>query len=252
MIPSSTRAEPESFTHSLADPPSLRTVVGVRVGGEVNRIVIVKWDTLHAEALKRLCHEVFPRAQIVLYRSAVAAVAALENAPADLTVTGLAFDERDVFAMLPDLRRRSRRLLVVSGRQDDVALIALKSARLDGLFDPNSDSPERLSEVLVRIMAGERVISECFRSQLAGGVSPKPLVQWLTPAELQVFSIIGDGSDNQEAAERLGISALTVQAHRRAIMRKLNLSTSTKLVLAAIRLGVVRVTSDGRAIPVKV
>src|SRR6185436_15677863 len=70
----------------------------------------------------------------------------------------------------------------------------------------------------------------------------------LTPGEVQVFCVIGDGSDNAEAAERLGLSEATVQTCRRNIMRKLDVPTSAKLVREAVRLGVVRITPDGKVI----
>jgi DNA-binding NarL/FixJ family response regulator len=74
----------------------------------------------------------------------------------------------------------------------------------------------------------------------AGVIAPR-----LTPAELQVFCVIGDGSDDREAAARLGLSKATVTTHRRNIMRKLGVSSSAKLVREAVRLGVVRIGPDG-------
>ena len=74
------------------------------------------------------------------------------------------------------------------------------------------------------------------------------LGQRLTPAELQVFCVIGDGSTDHEAAARLGVSEATVQTHRRNLMRKLDVVTSAKLVREAVRLGVVRIEADGQII----
>ena len=57
--------------------------------------------------------------------------------------------------------------------------------------------------------------------------------------------MIGDGSDDREAATRLGLSVATVTTHRRNIMRKLDVPSSAKLVREAVRLGVVRIGPDG-------
>ncbi len=48
-----------------------------------------------------------------------------------------------------------------------------------------------------------------------------------------VLSIIGDGSDDQQAAERSGISPHTVNTHRKAIMAKLKLHHKGQLMLYA-------------------
>ena len=59
----------------------------------------------------------------------------------------------------------------------------------------------------------------------------------LTPGELRVLRVIGTGENNAEAAAVLGLSEATVQTHRRNIMRKLKVTTSTKMVQESLRLG---------------
>src|SRR5690606_6872376 len=93
--------------------------------------------------------------------------------------------------------------------------------------------------------AGHGYISDALRRRIATQRSAGVLVPKLTLAELQVFCVIGDGSDDREAAERLGLSVATVQTHRRNIMRKLDIGSSAKLVREAVRLGVVRIRPDG-------
>jgi DNA-binding CsgD family transcriptional regulator len=67
----------------------------------------------------------------------------------------------------------------------------------------------------------------------------------LTDKEQVVLSVIGDGSDDGEASERLGLSAQTVGTHRKAIMRKLSLHHKGQLMLHALQQGFVRVTPTG-------
>ena len=59
---------------------------------------------------------------------------------------------------------------------------------------------------------------------------------------LMVLSIIGDGSDDQQAAERLGISPHTVNTHRKAITAKLKLHHKGQLMLYAVQHGYIWVT----------
>jgi DNA-binding NarL/FixJ family response regulator len=57
----------------------------------------------------------------------------------------------------------------------------------------------------------------------------------LTGRERTVVQLIAEGHSNKEIAQLLGISHKTVETHRAAVMRKLNLSSSAALVRYAIR-----------------
>jgi DNA-binding NarL/FixJ family response regulator len=57
----------------------------------------------------------------------------------------------------------------------------------------------------------------------------------LTPRERGVVQLIAEGNSNRQIAAVLNISIKTVETHRSAVMRKLNLSSSASLVRYAIR-----------------
>jgi DNA-binding NarL/FixJ family response regulator len=61
----------------------------------------------------------------------------------------------------------------------------------------------------------------------------------LTLRERETVQLIAEGRSNKEIAETLGISVKTVETHRAAIMRKLQLDSSASLVRYAIRNGIV-------------
>jgi DNA-binding NarL/FixJ family response regulator len=60
-------------------------------------------------------------------------------------------------------------------------------------------------------------------------------VSALTPRERQIVQLIAEGRTNKAIAELLNISLKTVETHRAAVMRKLNLASSAALVRYAIR-----------------
>ena len=98
------------------------------------------------------------------------------------------------------------------------------------------------------VASGEPYVSAVFRGTVIDRGQIGSAWHKLTPAELRIFAAIGDGSGNEEAATRLGLSEATVQTHRRNLMHKLGISSSAKLVKEAIRLGVVQIMADGRVI----
>jgi DNA-binding NarL/FixJ family response regulator len=62
----------------------------------------------------------------------------------------------------------------------------------------------------------------------------------LTNRERCVVQLIAEGHTNKQVASILSISLKTVETHRSAIMRKLNLSSSAGLVRYAIRNNIVQ------------
>lgn len=60
----------------------------------------------------------------------------------------------------------------------------------------------------------------------------------LTPRERELVQLVAEGKSNKDVAAILGISIKTVETHRGAVMRKLNLDSVADLVRYAIRNGI--------------
>jgi DNA-binding NarL/FixJ family response regulator len=69
--------------------------------------------------------------------------------------------------------------------------------------------------------------------------APDPLVDALTPRELQVINLIAEGLPNKTIAGKLGISEHTVKFHVNAILTKLSAQSRTEAVVRATRLGLI-------------
>jgi two-component system, NarL family, response regulator YdfI len=69
-------------------------------------------------------------------------------------------------------------------------------------------------------------------------VSP-PLVEALTPREIEVLGMMVEGWGNKEISTRLGISEHTIKFHVASIMGKLNASSRTEAVTSGIRHGLI-------------
>lgn len=57
----------------------------------------------------------------------------------------------------------------------------------------------------------------------------------LTDREREVVQLLAEGASNKDVADKLGISVKTAEAHRAAVMRKLNLKAFSDLVRYAVR-----------------
>ncbi len=207
-------------------------------------VVIAKWDRLHGDFLRDLVIGLWPAADVAVFQSGGEALAGLRRRPAQLGIFGLTFPDADGLDLLAIIAAEKLvdRLVVLSGRRDERARQALRFAVFAGYFDTESEGVGELAAAVARVAAGQRYISPSLGRPLSTAEkSGRALARLLSPTELRVLAVIGDGCDDQEAAGRLGVRPGTVQSHRQHIMRKLGVQTRTALMRAAIDRGIIRI-----------
>ena len=79
------------------------------------------------------------------------------------------------------------------------------------------------------------ILEKTFSSEEEGDCSPTPL----TFREIQVVKLIAAGKIAKEIASELNLSTHTIYTHRKNIMRKLELSSTSELVIYAINHGII-------------
>src|SRR6059058_4359970 len=151
----------------------------------------------------------------------------------------------------------------VRARYDDVEVVALTSfgepelvqraleAGASGYLLKDADA----DEVATAIRAAHRgelqldaAVARPLMSTLQGGALVHSPAE-LTPRELDVVTLVGEGRANKEIARELGIGERTTRTHVSNILRKLGLTSRTQLALWAVGEGLVSAeASRGRAI----
>ncbi len=114
--------------------------------------------------------------------------------------------------------------------------------------------PARRERLRAALPAGVEVVAEAATTAAAAAlghgadayiVAPtsqaddEPLVEPLTPREIQVLELVADGLANKAIASRLGVSDETVKFHLGSIFGKLGASNRTDAVRQALRRGLV-------------
>ena len=173
--------------------------------------------------------------------SAEAALAALEATRPDVAIVDLTLGEDDGVALVAELRRRAPQLRILVLSMHDEALYA---ERLLGLGAHGYVMKQEAAEVFVgalrRVIGGEHYVSAKLASRLFGRMArARPSAggpaDALTEREHAVLREIARGRATQEIAQALGMSAKTVDSHRRNIREKLGLASAGDLVRYAVQ-----------------
>jgi DNA-binding NarL/FixJ family response regulator len=101
-----------------------------------------------------------------------------------------------------------------------------------------------LVRAIREVMAGRRYLSPPLSESAIelyvqkAKAAPRDAYEALTTREREVLQLAAEGQSNPEIADRLGISARTVETHRANLMHKLDLRSQTDLVRYALRRGI--------------
>jgi DNA-binding NarL/FixJ family response regulator len=77
------------------------------------------------------------------------------------------------------------------------------------------------------------------RPATTDGIDGSPVVESLTPREIDVLELVAEGLSNKAVAVRLGISDQTVKFHLTSISGKLGAINRTDVVRRAVRRGLI-------------
>jgi len=109
-------------------------------------------------------------------------------------------------------------------------------------FLGKESSGEDLLKAIRAVASGKRYLGQGLAESLAGARdAPRHgdrHVETLTATERNILKLVAEGQSNAEVAERIGLSARTVETYRLRMMRKLGIGDLASLVKYAIRKGI--------------
>jgi DNA-binding NarL/FixJ family response regulator len=153
----------------------------------------------------------------------------------------------DPFEAMEDLRRQcpNVRTIMLSAYVRDHYIDAAVNAGAWGYLCKDDD-PDEIVHAIRDVAGGAfvfgpNVMGRCtVRNRPNDGVTqPLSKMQSLTTREQQILRMIGKGMSRAEIAKTLHRSPKTVDAHRAAIMEKMDIHDRVELALYAVREGLV-------------
>lgn len=124
----------------------------------------------------------------------------------------------------------------------DEAEYVIESFRLGAHGYVRKDTtPAELRAAVAAVHAGNAYVSPAVAGHLTDAIRARPAEgggETLTPREREVLALVANGQTTKQVAASLGISPRTVEAHREAVMRKLNIRTVAGLTRYALEEGI--------------
>ena len=143
------------------------------------------------------------------------------------------------------LQSPSVRILVVSMHADEGYVHQALAAGAAGYLLKGSDK-EELELALRTIERGQTYISPAISRTVVAALGKEfpvdginSMLDLLTLRQREVLRLVAEGNSTKQIAARLGLSVKTVEAHRGAVMQRLDIHDLAGLVRFAVRSGLV-------------
>lgn len=160
----------------------------------------------------------------------------------DLVVTDFTLPDKDGLEMLKDIQALHPGLPVLVVSMHEETFYAPRVLRAGGRgYVMKSEGPEKIVAAVRTILSGQIALSpvmaaralESFSGQAGkSGTAPEDK---LTDRELEVLRLFGQGWSTEEIAQKLHLSAKTVDVHRGHIKEKLGFRSTPEFLRFAIR-----------------
>ncbi|HEY2222075.1 response regulator transcription factor [Actinomycetospora sp.] len=167
--------------------------------------------------------------------SADARARVLSGPPCDLAVVDLSLPDGGALGLVGDLRAQGWRTVVLGGPDDPAA--AREAFRAGALAYLLTTPSVGFGGASRRFLESDAPGPRPAGGARVPGVDDTPCE--LSAREVQVLQSVADGHSNHEIGSDLGLSALTVKSHLSRIGRKLGTGDRARMVVLAMRAGVV-------------
>lgn len=161
-------------------------------------------------------------------------IAMVRSHQPDMLTLDIAMPYARGIEVFDEVRRWSpnTRIMVFSGLTAVRLLSDLAKAGADGLFLKREELAA-FSDAIPTVLSGQQVLGPGV-AELLQEASDATL---MTARERQILSLITQGLQNREVAERLGLSTKTIDNHRTNLMRKVGAHSVAELLSFAMREG---------------
>jgi len=201
-----------------------------------HHIAIVDDHPLFRDALRQTLAAHFEDLQLSEAGSLEELTRLLSRGDIDLVLLDLSMPGVQGFSGLIYLRSASPEtpVVVVSANENPSTMRRCLDFGASG-YIPKSLPVARIKEALAAILNGDVWVPPDFMPDSSDQADTAALVErlsTLTPQQVRVLMMLGEGLLNKQIAYQLGVSEATIKAHVSAILQKLRVESRTQAVIA--------------------
>ena len=168
-------------------------------------------------------------------RSSTEAIQKLAHTQPDLAIVDLSLGESDGTYLIQQLKSDHPNLLILVYTMSEEKLFAERTAAAgaDG-YVMKTQRPADLKKAIRALLQGKLyfeadTLRRIKKVRLGKKIEPQHLTDLLSPREIDVFNLLGQGLDGDRISEKLDIRRNTIDTHRINIKNKLKLRNGKAL-----------------------
>ncbi len=208
---------------------------------EKKRIFIVDDHAMFRDGLQQLIDR---EADLAVCGDAADATEALEGisrSNPDLVIVDISLSGKSGIDLIKAIKDKHEDLPVLVVSMHEETLYAERALRAGAMGYVMKQEPAKVVKVAIRkVLAGDMHLSERMSGSIitkfmhgTTELPPSPLEK-LSDRELEVFRMLGLGKGVRQIAEEMGVTIPTINSFRNRIKEKLQLHSSTEVMLHAI------------------
>jgi DNA-binding NarL/FixJ family response regulator len=214
----------------------------VQVQATKSRILLVDDHPLFREGLQQMIDRTPDLMVCGEAGDAAEALQAIAELKPDLVLADISLGVGSGIDLIKNIKSKYDDLPILVISMHDESLYAERALRAGAMgYVMKQERGKTVREAISRVLGGDVYLSErmsiSMLSKLTWGKSEKPVspIETLSDRELEVFRMLGQAKGTRQIAEELNLTIATINTFRGRIKEKLQLKTSTELLLYAIQ-----------------
>jgi len=170
------------------------------------------------------------------------ALEAMKSHKPDLAIIDISLAGSNGIDLIKQIRAADTETPILVLSMHDESLYAERALRSGANgYIMKQEANKKVRDAIRQVLSGEIYLSEKMSAQMvskliSGRHDPnRTPLEILSPRELQVFELIGQGYSTRQIAEAMKLTVPTINSFRARIKEKLRIQNASELVLTAIR-----------------
>ncbi|MEQ1751593.1 MAG: response regulator transcription factor [Prosthecobacter sp.] len=206
-----------------------------------HKIYILDDHPVVIEGLKKMLEGLDDLQVVGTAEDASVAMEQLAKLKPDAIILDITLKDRSGVDQIKKIKLAYPELLVLVYSMHDENVYAERSLRAGAMgYVMKGEPASRLLMAIRQVVGGGFFFSASLLGSIVTGGGPRSGARgepgrMLSDRQLEVFEMVGRGFDSHEIAEKLTLSAKTVDAHKANIRQKLGLDSARELLMEAVR-----------------